>query len=153
MYHKTIRTHQLRILLSPQRQGIVALVPLPERRRINNNDCIFHQGLGAHQLIVASVVDHVNDTRLACSALRSPSEVASIQTQRSVLEVTTTGAHIMNAPRTQLCVGSRSTQLELALLAERLPLSSCGAPLVPVVPANTCVLMQVVCNGVSNKSK
>lgn len=46
----------------------MSLIPLPERGGVDLHDAGLHQGLGAHQLIVGSIVDHVDDTGLACHA-------------------------------------------------------------------------------------
>lgn len=61
----TPQTHQFDALLAAERSGIVSLVPLPERGGVDLHNAGLHQGLGAHQLIVGGVVDHVDDTRFA----------------------------------------------------------------------------------------
>ena len=52
---------QLRPLLVAQRQRVVRLVPLTERRRVDHHDGVLHDRLGAHQLVVARVVHDVDD--------------------------------------------------------------------------------------------
>ena len=52
---------QFRPLLVSEREGVVRLEPLPERRRVDHDDGVLDDGLGAHQLIVARVVDDVDD--------------------------------------------------------------------------------------------
>ena len=53
--------------------------PLTEGRSVDDNNGVLDQGLGPHQLIVAGVVDNIDDPGLASSRLRGPCEVASVQ--------------------------------------------------------------------------
>ena len=50
--------------------------PLTERSSIDDNDSVLHEGLGSHQLVVASVVDNVDDTSLPGDSLTTPREVS-----------------------------------------------------------------------------
>ena len=56
--------------------------PLTEGRSVDDNNGVLDQGLGPHQLIVAGVVDNIDDPGLASSRLRGPSKVASVQPDR-----------------------------------------------------------------------
>lgn len=87
----------LLVLPAAQGQDVVALVPLTEGGRIDDNDGVLHQGLGAHQLVVRRVVHHIDDTGLAGSSLRGPGEVSDIQTEGTELDVATTGANRVDA--------------------------------------------------------
>jgi hypothetical protein len=39
--------------------AVVGVVPLSEGSRVNLHDCILHKGFSSHQLIVRSVVNHI----------------------------------------------------------------------------------------------
>ena len=52
---------QLRPLLVSEREGVVRLEPLPEGRGVDDDDGVLDDRLGSHQLIVARVVDDVDD--------------------------------------------------------------------------------------------
>ena len=43
----------------------MGLVPLAKWRRVDGDDGVLHERLGSDQLVVASVVDGIDDTRLA----------------------------------------------------------------------------------------
>lgn len=60
-----IVTHVLGALLAAQRQQVVRLVPLAEGHGVDDHDGVLDQRLRAHQLVVARIVHHVNDARLA----------------------------------------------------------------------------------------
>lgn len=92
----------LLVLLPAQRQNVVALVPLTERRRVDNDDRVLHQGLGAHQLVVGRIVHHIDDTGLAGSSLGGPREVAGVQAESAELDVATASADRMDAGRSEL---------------------------------------------------
>ena len=70
---------QFDALLPAERRGVMGLVPLTERRRVDGNDGVLDEGLGTHQLVVAGVVDGIDDTRLTRDRLGAPREVASVQ--------------------------------------------------------------------------
>ena len=53
--------------------------PLTEGGSIDDDDGVLDEGLGPDQLIVASVVDNVDDPGLAGSGLGGPGEVASVE--------------------------------------------------------------------------
>lgn len=92
----------LLVLPAAQRQNVVALVPLTEGGRVNDDDRVLHQGLGAHQLVVGRVVDHIDDTGLAGSAFGGPREVTDVQAQGTEFDVASTGTHRMDAGRSEL---------------------------------------------------
>ena len=52
---------QLGPLLVSEREGVVRLEPLPEGRGVDDDDGVLDDRLGSHQLIVARVVDDVDD--------------------------------------------------------------------------------------------
>lgn len=62
------KAYQLGALLASQRQGVVRLVPLPEGGAVHQDHTVFHQGFGPDQLIVGSVVDHIDDPGLTGAA-------------------------------------------------------------------------------------
>ena len=57
----------------------MGLVPLPEWSGVDDDDGVLDEGLGPDQLVVASVVDNVDDPGLAGSGLGGPGEVASVE--------------------------------------------------------------------------
>uniref|UniRef100_A0A6G5A2U5 Putative secreted protein n=1 Tax=Rhipicephalus microplus TaxID=6941 RepID=A0A6G5A2U5_RHIMP len=128
---------QLGTLLAPQGQCVVGLVPLPEGGGINHDDGILHKGLGSDELVVARIVDHVNDTGLACAVLRRPGEVSTVEAQGTVLLVATSCPDCVDALRAKLCVCSGSAKLELPLLAKRFALTASLPTLVPVITRDT----------------
>merc|ERR1712037_934287 len=84
---------QFRPLLVSEREGVVRLEPLPERRRVDDDDGVLDDGLGAHQLIVARVVDDVDDPGLAGDGLAAPREVALVEAEGAELLVAAAHAH------------------------------------------------------------
>lgn len=96
--------------------AIVGLVPLTERSGINLDDGGLGQGVGADQLVVGRMEGDGNDADLAGDTLRSPGEVARVETQGAELAVTTTGAHEMDALGTDTGVGWLTAGFESALL-------------------------------------
>ena len=71
-------------LLPAERRGVMRLVPLTERRRVDGNDGVLDEGLGTHQLVVASVVDGVDDASFTGDRLRTPREIARVQSVKLV---------------------------------------------------------------------
>ena len=68
-------------LLPADRRGVMRFVPLTERRGVDGDDGVLDEGLGSDQLVVAGVVDGVDDTRLASDRLGSPREVTGVQSE------------------------------------------------------------------------
>ena len=66
-------------LLPSKGRGIVSLVPLTEWGSVDGNDGVLDESFRPHQLIVAGVVDGIDDTRLASDRFRSPREVSGVQ--------------------------------------------------------------------------
>lgn len=66
-YNWVGETYQLSSLLATNRQGIVSLIPLPERSSVNDNNSVLDQSLRSHQLIVGGIVHYINNTGLACA--------------------------------------------------------------------------------------
>ena len=56
----------------------MSLEPLTERRGIDRDDGVLDERLGSDQLVVASVVDGIDDTRLTSDSLRPPREVSGV---------------------------------------------------------------------------
>jgi len=69
----------------------MGLVPLTEGGSVNDNDGILDKGLGPDKLVVASIVNDIDDPGLASSRLRSPCKVASVEPECPVLLVATPG--------------------------------------------------------------
>ena len=117
--------------------GVVSLVPLTERSGVDDDDGVLHQGLGADELVVGRVVDDVDDTGLASDRLGAPGEVSGVETEGSVLLVSSADANGVDSLRPELGHGSRTSQLELSLHADRVALAAGGAALMPVVARDT----------------
>ena len=80
-----------------------------------------------------------DDTGLLGSVFASPSKVARVETEGTVLEVAPTNTDGVNPLGAELGVGGLTTELELSLLAVVGALgSSCGA-FVPGRARDTCV--------------
>ncbi len=95
---------------------VVSLVPLAEWNGIDLDDRGLGQGVGADQLVVGWMESDANDADLAGNTLRSPGEVAGVETESTELAVTTTGADKVNTLGTDTGVGWLTAGLESALL-------------------------------------
>merc|ERR1719389_1460742 len=129
----------LLLLLHLLRQinAVAGQIPLLEQGRINLHNRVLDEGLGAHELVVRSVVDHVHDLALARRVLASPAEVTRVQTQCPNLSVTATATNKTHALHTDLRHGRRAPHLELALLLMNVALTASGAVLVAAVTSDT----------------
>lgn len=117
---------------------IVALPPLTEGRSINLHNGTSDESLGAHQLIIAGIIDDVNETSLASDGLTTPAEVAAIQAKGTVFKIAATDANQVDALGTgQLGVSGLATQLELALLAVMSTLGAGRRTLVTTITTDT----------------
>merc|ERR1719167_584255 len=119
---------QFDALLPAERRGVMGLVPLTERRRVDGNDGVLDEGLGTHQLVVAGVVDGVDDASFTGDRLRTPRKVAGVQSEGPPFDVATSDAHQMDSVRANLGHGRRTTEFILSLLLISWSLSS-GLPL------------------------
>ncbi len=81
------------LLLLANIKTIMLAVPLAEGRSIHLNNSILHQCLGSDKLIVRWVVDNIQYPDFSCDCLRSPREVASIQSEGPELQVATPHAN------------------------------------------------------------
>lgn len=111
----------------------MSLVPLSKGRGVDLHDGALGERLGAHELVVARVVDDVDDARLARDALGAPREVAVVETQRAVLFVAAARSDRVDALWTEAGVGRRTAELELSLLAHLRTLAARCASLMPQV--------------------
>jgi len=111
--------------------SVVSLVPLTEGGSIDLNDGALDEGVRADQLVVRGVVDDSENTGLARRVLAGPGEVAGLQTEGTVLEVSSTDTNSVNALGADLGVGGLTAELELALLAVVGALSTRGRTFVP----------------------
>ena len=95
---------------------VVSLVPLTEWSGIDLDDGGAGQGVGADQLVVGWMEGDTNDADLAGNTLRSPGEVAGVETESAELAVSSTGADKVNTLGTDTGVGWLAAGLECALL-------------------------------------
>lgn len=117
--------------------AVVGLVPLSERSSVDLDDGATGQGVGSDQLVVGRVVGDGNDTGLAGAALGGPGEVAGVETQGTVLVVTTTSADGVDSLGANLGVGTLAASLESALLPVVGALGTGGGALVARVTRDT----------------
>ena len=82
----------LRSLLDTDGPPVPALVPSLERVRVDQHNRPLHQRLSTHQLVVASVVVHVQNANLASANLGAPREVASFEALRAEFVVAAAAA-------------------------------------------------------------
>mmetsp|Transcript_4253 Transcript_4253/g.10111 ORF Transcript_4253/g.10111 Transcript_4253/m.10111 type:complete len:245 (-) Transcript_4253:66-800(-) len=125
------------LLLLPNLRPVVVLVPVLERLSVDQDNGVFHQSLGAHQLVVGRVVHDILDLHLHGAHLCPPREVTRVEAHRAVLHVTPAAAHGVHALRANLGRCSRSAHLMLALLVQRHALATRRAPLVILSASNT----------------
>merc|ERR1719414_134847 len=135
--HGLLSIGQLGSLLSGERLSIVGLVPLTEGGSVNDNDGILDEGFGPDKLVVASIVDNIDDPGLASSSLRGPCKVASVEPECPVLLVATPGPDGVDPLGSQLSHRWGASQLKLPLLPDGASLASCGPPLMPVITRDT----------------
>ena len=69
-------------LLPSNGHGIMSLVPLTEWGSVDGDDGVLDESFRPHQLVVAGVVDGVDDTRLTGDRFRTPREVSSVQSAK-----------------------------------------------------------------------
>lgn len=102
------------LLLAPpaQRLAVVSLVPLSEGSSVDLDDGGLGQGVGADQFVVGRVVDDHDHTGLARDAFGAPGEVTRVETEGTVLGVTTTGADKVDSLGANTGVGGLATLLE-----------------------------------------
>merc|ERR1719232_2326136 len=135
--HGLFLLRELDALLAAERRGIVRLVPLTEWKGIDLHDGVLHERLGAHQLVVAGIVQDVNDTCLPRLGLRAPREVSSVKAKCPELLVSTASADGSDTLGPDLGVGGGSAELELPLLADRVHATTSRPPLVPLIARDT----------------
>ena len=108
---------QFDLALLAQRLAVVGFVPLTERSCIHLDNAALDERFGADEFVVGGVVDNVDNAALATDGLRTPRDVASVETESTELFVAAADTDFVNALRANLGHGSLATQLELALLA------------------------------------
>ena len=92
--------------------AVVGLVPLTEGGSVDLDDGRLGQGVCADQLVVGGVEGDTEHTGLAGDTLGAPREVAGLETESTVLLVTTTGADQVDALGTDTGVGGLATLLK-----------------------------------------
>merc|ERR1719282_1740692 len=123
--------------LLPEVDAVLLEVVLLEGLRVHLHDGVLHEGLRAHQLVAAGVIDDVQDAHLLGAVLGSPREVAAVQPQRPVLHVAAAAANGADALGAQLAVRPRAAHLVLALLLVDVPAAARLAVLVARVAGDS----------------
>ena len=95
----------------------MSLIPLPKGSGIYLNNAVLYKSLSSHQLIVACIVHHINDTGLADHAFRAPRVVVSIQSQCLELLVSSTGTYSVNTLTSKLRICWWSSKFILSLFS------------------------------------
>lgn len=83
----------LLLFLAANVNTIVLEVPLLEWGSINLNYGTLNERLGADELVVRGIVDHIEDTGLAGDGLATPGVVARVKPERPPLDVSSSHAH------------------------------------------------------------
>lgn len=123
-------------LLLAEVHPIALQIELAEGRRVDLYDRILHERLCPDQLVVARVVDNLDDLRLACDGLGSPGEVAVVETKRSELLITASRSKSVNALGPELGHAGLSAHLVALLLAMDGHAASCCSALVSAISGN-----------------
>lgn len=101
------------LLPSPaQSLTIMCFVPLAERCSVDLDNSCSGQGVRSDQFVVGRVVGDDDNPSFAGDALRTPSEVAGLETQSSEFAVAAAGTDEMDALRTDTGVGRLTAFLE-----------------------------------------
>jgi len=119
--------------------AVVLLVSLTEGSSVDLDDAALDKGVGSDKLVVRGVVDDTEDTGLGSDVLRAPSEVAGLETESTVLEVTATNTDGVDSLGADTGVGSLATELESSLLAVVGAASTGSGSLVSRVTSDTHV--------------
>ena len=90
----------------------MGLVPLPEGSGIDLDNGGAGQGVGTDELVVGRVVDDTDDTGLLGDTLRTPREVASVETEGTELAVAAAGADEVDTLGANTGVGRLAALLE-----------------------------------------
>merc|ERR1712244_113756 len=120
---------ELGVLLSGKGSSIVRLVPLSEGSAIDGDDGALDEGLGSDQLVVRGVVDNVDDSALSGSSLGGPGEGSLVESEGSVLDVSTSSSDGMNSLRLEGGHGLWSGLQESSLLSGHWPSAAGGTAL------------------------
>jgi hypothetical protein len=121
-----------------QNLSIVGLPPLTEWGGVDLHNGALNQGLGTDQLVVAGIVDDIDDTGLAGDSFTTPGKVARIKTESTVFKVTTTGTDNVDALRScELGAGGLTAKFKLALLAIMSAFGSCCRSFMAAVTTNS----------------
>ncbi len=105
-------------LLDANLNSIVRLIPRFEGMGINKNNGTLHQGLGTDQLVIGSIVYHIQDTDLTSADFGTPREVTRVEAQGAEFLVSSASTYNVDALFTNFGHGSGSAEFELALFAE-----------------------------------
>jgi hypothetical protein len=103
-------------LLFTELDIIVLVIVLSEGSGINMYNSVLDKGLSSDQFVVGGVVDHVQKSGSLGDLFRSPTEVAGVKFQSSVLVVSSSSSDRSNLLGPKLGVSRGSCHLELSFL-------------------------------------
>lgn len=138
----------------------MSLVPLTEGGSIDLDDSTLDESVRTDKLVVGCVVDLTKsglrlairgrelrewmdthdseDSGLVCGTLAAPGKVTALETECTVLEVSSTDTNGVHTLGTKLGAGGLTAELELSLLTVVGALSTRGRTFVPGGTGNTC---------------
>lgn len=100
---------------SAEGRAVVGLVPLSEGGSVDLDNGRAGERVGTDELVVGRVEGHNNDADLAGDALGSPRKVTGLETERTVLGVSTASADKVNSLVADTGVGRLATLLESSI--------------------------------------
>jgi len=105
--------------------SVLLLVELSEGGGINLDNSVLDQRVGSNVLSVGGVVRSLEDSALSGDGLRGPGEVSSLETESSVLDISSSSSNGVDSDGSNSGHGGGSSERKLSLMS-RDGLSSSG---------------------------
>lgn len=80
----------------------MGFVPLSEWCRVDHDDTILHESLCSDELVVAGIVDNIDDSGFPCAMLTSPGKVTVVQSKSTCFEVSSPDTNSPHSSDTDL---------------------------------------------------
>ena len=77
--------------------SVVLQEPLSEWGGVNGDNAVLHQSLGSDQIVIGGVVDDIDDLGLVGNTFTWPREVSFVQSEGSVLSVSSSGSNFSDS--------------------------------------------------------